>query len=74
MNSDSELVVSDFGLGLDVDAETTRRTTVGQMLGTFGYIAPEQLGDAKHATPHSDIFSLGRILPGFPVSRSLITV
>jgi hypothetical protein len=62
MNDDSDLVISDFGLGRAIDAETSRMTTTGDMLGTMGYMAPEQFGQAKHADARTDIFALGRLL------------
>jgi len=62
LNDDEDLVVSDFGLGLDFDAGTTRLTYTGAQLGTYGYMAPEQFQDAKRTDNRTDIFSLGRIL------------
>jgi len=62
LNTDDDVVISDFGLGRAIDAETTRATFTGLSAGTFGYSAPEQLIDAKRADHRADIFSLGRIL------------
>jgi len=62
MNSDTDVVVSDFGLGRIIDSESTRATQTGWGLGTPLYMAPEQLSDAMNADARSDIFSLGRIL------------
>ncbi len=62
MNSDADVVVTDFGLGRIVDAESTRMTQTGWQLGTPMYMPPEQLQDAKNADARSDIFSLGRLL------------
>lgn len=62
INSDDDLVVSDFGLGRHVDANSTRLTGTGSWMGTILYMAPEQLGDTKSADGRADIFSLGRML------------
>jgi len=62
MNSDDDLVIADFGLGRRLDAETTRQTATNQYLGTFGYMAPEQLQDAFHADARADVYALGIIL------------
>jgi len=62
LNSDTDVVVSDFGLGRIIDSESTRLTRTGDRMGTPLYMAPEQLVDAKRATERSDIFSLGRML------------
>ena len=62
MNSDSDVVISDFGLGRQFDAISIRQTQTGYGLGTPMYMAPEQSNDAKNADQRSDIFSFGRIL------------
>lgn len=55
-------VISDLGLALRSEAGTTSRLTEsGVGFGSFWYGAPEQWGDAHHATVRSDIFSLGRL-------------
>jgi eukaryotic-like serine/threonine-protein kinase len=62
MNGDNDLVVSDFGLGRRLDADTTRATGTNAVMGTSGYMAPEQYSAAEHADERSDIFALGIIL------------
>ncbi len=50
--------VADFGLALDT--ETTRLTTLGKVLGTVAYMAPEQIrGEAAAVGPHTDVYALG---------------
>lgn len=62
MNSDDDVVVTDFGLGRALDSESTRHTITGFGMGTFLYMAPEQMTNAKNADHRSDIYSLGRML------------
>ncbi|MFI6156700.1 protein kinase [Kitasatospora sp. NPDC051170] len=57
----------DFGLARDADdgaadADEETLTTDGLVLGSLGYMAPEQLADARRAVPASDVFSLGAVL------------
>ena len=62
MNNDSDVVVADFGIGLQTDSGETRQTSSGIRMGTEFYMAPEQRYNAKQADTRSDIFALGRIL------------
>lgn len=62
MNNDDDVVISDFGLGRFIDTASTRQTQTGYGMGTYFFMAPEQMDDAKHADTRSDIFALGRIL------------
>lgn len=59
---DDEPVVADFGLGREIDRQTTTITQTNINLGTFAYMPPEQMKDAKSANELSDIYSLGKIL------------
>ena len=52
----------DFGLALDLDAET-RLSETGQILGTPKYLAPEQISNERgEIGPHTDIHALGVVL------------
>ena len=62
LNNDTDVVISDFGLGREFDADSTRQTQTGFGLGTPFYMAPEQIADAKNADERSDVYSLGRLL------------
>jgi hypothetical protein len=53
-------VVVDFGLVHDVDAPGLTHT--GQLLGTPGYMAPEQATAAAHVDGRADVYSLGVVL------------
>lgn len=58
----TSLKIADFGLAkiLDSDMQLTRSGTI---LGTVGYMAPEQAsGRTKHVGPAADIWALGAIL------------
>ena len=62
LNSDDDVVISDFGLGRDLESLSTRDTVSGDRFGTPGYVGPEQAANAKQADARSDVFALGRIL------------
>lgn len=55
-----EIVVSDFGLGMEPDS-SSRFTSSSMFWGTQGYLPPEfQNGGFKHADETGDIFMLGK--------------
>src|SRR5574341_861332 len=54
---DGRVVLSDFGLALDVE-----QGSMGEVFGTAHYIAPEQARRSSDAIPQSDLYSLGVIL------------
>ncbi len=78
--------IADLGLAkhFDSDSPGASRSVVisktGQLLGTIGYMAPEQARDAKQTGPAADIFSVGAILyeclAGWPAfeGRTLLEV
>jgi WD40 repeat protein/tRNA A-37 threonylcarbamoyl transferase component Bud32 len=51
--------IIDFGIARTANA--SHLTTVNALIGTYGYMAPEQLG-RKEVTSRSDIFALGGVL------------
>ena len=57
--------ILDFGLAfiMDAELEMTRKTDVGQLLGTLKYMSPEQvLADPYEIDTRSDVYALGLIL------------
>jgi len=56
LRPDGHAVLTDFGIARS--AGVTRHTSTGSLLGTAGYIAPEQ-ATGQPATARSDIYSLG---------------
>lgn len=57
--------ILDFGLArvTDSDAQASRQTDVGQLLGTLAYMSPEQvLADPLALDTRSDVYALGVIL------------
>ena len=62
LNTDTDVVVSDFGLGRQLDSASTRQTMTGMAMGTQLYMAPEQFIDSKSVDQRSDVFALGRML------------
>jgi eukaryotic-like serine/threonine-protein kinase len=66
-----EIYVLDWGLAkllekrtttIDAPKSDTERTVAGQILGTPGYMAPEQIGAADDCDERSDVYALGAIL------------
>ena len=61
--SEDRAVLGDFGIAARVGSQDSGRITrTGATLGTFGYMAPEQLIDAKSVGPTADLYGLGATL------------
>lgn len=56
--------VTDFGLAKMLDSAPTAGglTVQGMVLGSPGYMAPEQMGDSSTADARADVFALGALL------------
>lgn len=54
--------VGDFGLGSMPVDESNKLTRVGDVMGTYLYMPPEQLLGAEHCTLATDVYSLGLVL------------
>lgn len=64
-DADGAAFVADLGLAKgDAGAAppTPTPSLTGEMRGTAGYMAPEQMNDAKRVGPQADVFSLGVLL------------
>jgi eukaryotic-like serine/threonine-protein kinase len=59
-----EVHVLDWGLAKHIDRSEIdpNATLQGVVLGTPGYMAPEQAGDAAEVDPRTDVYALGAIL------------
>ncbi len=68
--ADGRLKVTDFGVCLWEGGEGTRVTKSQMVVGTLGYMAPEQHGDPRSVDGRCDVYALGAILYEFTTGRS----
>ncbi|MBN1910226.1 MAG: protein kinase [Pirellulales bacterium] len=68
--SDGTVKLSDFGIARLFG--NTRMTSVGSVIGTIEYMAPEQ-ADAKPVDPRTDLYSLGGVLYALLAGRPPFT-
>ncbi|MBX2802464.1 MAG: serine/threonine protein kinase [Myxococcales bacterium] len=58
--------LADFGLAKELPRAAPPLgedlTLTGQVMGTLGYMPPEQMLDSKHIHPRADVFALGAVL------------
>jgi len=69
--------ILDFGIArvTDADAQATRHTDIGQLIGTVAYMSPEQvLGDPLEIDTRSDVYTLGLLLYQLLAGRLPYTV
>ena len=76
LTSDGHVKILDFGLALQrlevggSDSPTMAQTAVGTVLGTFGYMSPEQV-TGERVDGRTDIFALGCLLYEMLTGRQL---
>src|SRR5262245_19851 len=54
---DGRVVLADFGLAMDAE-----QGSMGEVMGSARYVAPEQARNSSSAVPQSDVYSLGVVL------------
>ena len=58
---DGAPLLTDFGLATRLD-RSQRLTQTGEVLGSPGYLAPEQCGSGQLSSPATDVYGLGALL------------
>ena len=63
ITSKGDVKITDFGIArMSTNNPMMNMTQDGTMLGTLGYISPEQLQDSRRVDHRADIFSLGAMM------------
>lgn len=60
-NNENDIVVTDFGLGIQIDSNSTTLTK-GLNFGTMRYCSPEQAIDMHSVDNRTDIYAIGMII------------
>src|SRR5215210_2858950 len=61
-NAQGQIVLTDFGIARSAAGASRTATAVGVVMGTPGYVAPEQAISSASLTPACDIYALGIVL------------
>jgi len=59
---DTVAKVLDFGISKPLSEDDLKHTRLGMVMGTPGYLAPEQIESHRNIDPRADIYALGAIL------------
>ena len=62
LSSDGKLRITDFGIARMRNDEDDGMTKTGAVMGTWGFMAPEQRVDAKSVDVRADLYSVGATL------------
>ena len=54
--------ILDFGISRSADTELEQQTQTGMIVGTPGFLSPEQINGLRGIDPRSDIYALGAVL------------
>ena len=73
-SAEGQLKVTDFGVCLWEGAEGTRMTKSQMVVGTLGFMAPEQHGDPRRVDARCDVYALGAILFEYTTGRAYAQV
>jgi len=68
-DANGNLKVTDFGVCLWEGGEGTRVTKSQMVVGTLGYMAPEQHGDPRKVDGRCDVYALGAVLYEYATGR-----
>ena len=66
LDQNGNIKLTDFEIAQFHQDSEPDKTMTGLVMGTMGYMAPEQMDDSKQATALSDIYSLGACLYSLP--------
>ena len=72
-NNENDIVVTDFGLGIQYDSDSTTLTK-GMNFGTMRYCSPEQWADMHSVDCRTDIYAIGMIIEDIVTNFNSIPV
>lgn len=69
LSSTGESRVTDFGIAHVTDPRGDNLTRTGTVMGTWGYMSPEQRNSARSVDPRSDVYAIGATLAALVTAR-----